>query len=96
MQHRVHVAIEAEDKWGENAALEARYELLAAAVLAATAVLKLFHRLQKQEHRNQLQEIERSVLRESEERFRALTEQSTDIGCGIALRLNSQGEVDRG
>ncbi len=79
MQHHVQVAIEAEDKWAQYAALKARYELLAAAVLAATAVLILFLRLQKQEHLSQLQETERNVLRESEERFRALTEHSTDI-----------------
>jgi len=79
MQHHVQVAIEAEDKWAQGVALKARYELLAAAMLAATAVLILFHRLQKQEHLGQLRETERSVLRESEERFRALTEQSTDI-----------------
>jgi diguanylate cyclase (GGDEF)-like protein/PAS domain S-box-containing protein len=79
MQHHVQVAIEAEDKWAQDAALKARYELLAAAVLAATAVLMLFLRLQKQEHLGQLQETERNVLRQSEERFRALTEQSTDI-----------------
>lgn len=79
MQHHVQVAIEAENKWAQYAALKARYELLAAAVLAATAVLILFLRLQKQEHLSQLQETERNVLRESEERFRALTEHSTDI-----------------
>jgi len=79
MQHHVQVAIEAEDKWAQDAALKARYELLATAVMAATAVLILFLRLQKQEHLGQLQETERNVLRESEERFRALTEQSTDI-----------------
>jgi len=79
MQHYVQVAIEAEDEWAQRAALKARYELLAAAVLAATAVLMLFLRLQKQEHLSQLRETERSVLRESEERFRALSEQSTDI-----------------
>src|SRR5437879_939222 len=79
MQHNVQVAIEAEDKWAQDASLKARYELLAAAVLAATSVLILFLRLQKQEHLGQLQETERNVLRQSEERFRALTEQSTDI-----------------
>ena len=79
MQHDLQVAIEAEDKWAQGAALKARYELLASAVLAATAVLILFLRLQKQEHLGQLRETERNVLRESEERFRALSEQSTDI-----------------
>lgn len=42
---------------------------LAAAVLAASAVLILFLRLQKQEHLSQLQETERNALRESEETF---------------------------
>ncbi len=79
MQHQVQIAIEAEDKWAQGVALRARNELLAAAVLAATAVLILFLRLKRQEHLGQLQETERNVLRESEERFRALTEQSTDI-----------------
>ena len=79
MQHEVQIAIEAEDKWAQGVALRARNELLAAAILAAVAVLILFLRLQRQEHINQLETTERTALRESEERFRALTEQSTDI-----------------
>jgi diguanylate cyclase (GGDEF)-like protein/PAS domain S-box-containing protein len=79
MQHQVQIAIEAEDNWSQRVALRARNELLAAATLAATAILILFLRVQRQEHIGQLEETERSVLRESEERFRALTEQSTDI-----------------
>jgi C4-dicarboxylate-specific signal transduction histidine kinase len=51
--------------------------LLAAAILATIAILILFLWLQRQEHLGQLQETERNALRESEERFRALTEQST-------------------
>ena len=79
MQHQVQIAIEAEDKWAQGVALRARNELLAAAILAATAILILFLRLQRQEHVGQLQETERNALRESEDRFRALTEQSTDV-----------------
>jgi diguanylate cyclase (GGDEF)-like protein/PAS domain S-box-containing protein len=79
MQHQVQIAIEGEDKWAQGVALRARNEFLAAAILAATTILILFLRLQKQEHVGQLQETERNALRESEERFRALTEQSTDI-----------------
>jgi len=79
MQHQLQIATEAEDKWAQEVALRARNELLAAALLAATAILILFLRLQRQEHVGQLQETERNALRESEERFRALTEQSTDI-----------------
>jgi diguanylate cyclase (GGDEF)-like protein/PAS domain S-box-containing protein len=79
MQHQVQIAIEAEDKWAQGVALRARNELLAAAILAATAILILFLRLKRQEHLGQLQATERNALRESEERFRALTEQSTDI-----------------
>ncbi len=79
MQHQVQIAVEAEDKWAQGVALRARNELLAAAILAATTILILFLRLQRQEHAGQLQETERNALRESEERFRALTEQSTDI-----------------
>jgi diguanylate cyclase (GGDEF)-like protein/PAS domain S-box-containing protein len=75
----VQIAIEAEDKWAQVVALRARNELLVAAILAAAAVLILFLRLQRQEHIGQMQETERNALRESEERFRALTEQSTDI-----------------
>jgi diguanylate cyclase (GGDEF)-like protein/PAS domain S-box-containing protein len=78
-QHQLQIAIEAEDKWAQGVALRARNELLAAAILAATGILILFLRLQKQEHVGQLQETERNALRESEERFRALTEHSTDI-----------------
>jgi diguanylate cyclase (GGDEF)-like protein/PAS domain S-box-containing protein len=79
MQHQVQIATEGEDKWAQGVALRARNELLAAAILAATTILILFLRFQRQEHVGQLQETERNVLRESEERFRALTEQSTDI-----------------
>ena len=79
MQHQVQIAIEAEDKWAQGVELRARNELLAAAILAATAILILFLRLKRQEHLGQLQETERNALRESEVRFRALTEQSTDI-----------------
>jgi len=73
MQHQVQIAIEAEDKWAQGVALRARNELLAAAILAATTILILFLRLKRQEHLGQLQETERNALRESEERFRALT-----------------------
>ena len=79
MQHQVQIAIEAEGNWAQAAALRARNELLAAATLAAIAILILFLRLQRQEHIGQLEKTERNALRESEERFRALTEQSTDI-----------------
>jgi diguanylate cyclase (GGDEF)-like protein/PAS domain S-box-containing protein len=79
MQHRVQIAIEAEDRWAQNAGLRARNEVLAAATLTAAGLLLLFLRLQRQEHISQLEVIERTTLRESEERFRALTEQSTDI-----------------
>ncbi len=79
MRTQVRLAIEAEDKWAQGVALKARNELLAAAVLAMAAVLVLFLRLKKQEHLVQLQAAERKVLRESEEHFRDLTEQSTDI-----------------
>jgi diguanylate cyclase (GGDEF)-like protein/PAS domain S-box-containing protein len=79
MQHQVQIASEAEDIWAQGAALRARNELLAAAILAAAAILILFLRLQRQEHIDQLEVTERTALRESEERFRALTEQSTDI-----------------
>jgi PAS domain S-box-containing protein len=79
MQHQVQIAIEAEGNWAQGVALRARNELVAAATLAAIAILILFLRLQRQEHIGQLEKTERNALRESEERFRALTEQSTDI-----------------
>ena len=79
MQHQVQIAIEAEGNWAQGVELRARNELLAAATLAAIAILILFLRLQRQEHIGQLEKTERNALRESEERFRALTEQSTDI-----------------
>jgi diguanylate cyclase (GGDEF)-like protein/PAS domain S-box-containing protein len=79
MQHQVQIAIEAEGNWAQGVGLRARNELLAAATLAAIAILILFLRLQRQEHIDQLAKTERNALRESEERFRALTEQSTDI-----------------
>ena len=79
MQNQVQIAIEAEDKWSQGAALKARNESLVAATLTASAFLILFLRLQRQEHIGQLEVTERTALRESEERFRALTEQATDI-----------------
>jgi diguanylate cyclase (GGDEF)-like protein/PAS domain S-box-containing protein len=79
MQQQLQIAVEAQDKWAQGVALRARNELLAAAILAAVAVLILFLRLKRQEHIDQLEITERTALRESEERFRALTEQSTDI-----------------
>src|ERR1700689_1852491 len=79
MQRQVRVAVEGEDKWAQAVALRARNELLAATIMAAAALLILFLRLQRQEHISQLEETERNTVRESEERFRALTEQSTDI-----------------
>ena len=79
VQHQVQVAVEAEDEWAQSVALRARNEFLAAAILAVTTILILFLGLKRQEHLGQLQETERNTLRESEERFRALTEQSTDV-----------------
>jgi diguanylate cyclase (GGDEF)-like protein/PAS domain S-box-containing protein len=79
MQYQVQTAIDQEDKWAQRVALRATNELLAAAILAAAAFLILLIRLKNQEHFSQLQETERNALRESEERFRALTEQSSDI-----------------
>ena len=79
MQDEAQIVIDAEGKWAQGVAQRARSELLAAGVCTATAILILFLRLKRQEHLGQLQEIERNALRESEERFRALSEQSTDI-----------------
>ena len=79
VQHELHTAIETEENWAQVVVLRARNELLASAILATTAILILFLRLKRHEHIGQLEEAERSALRESEERFRALTEQSTDI-----------------
>ena len=79
MQHQLHMAVAAEDNWAQGRALRGRNELLAAAIMAGAATLILFLRIQRQEHMNQLAVTERNTLRESEERFRALTEQSTDI-----------------
>ena len=79
MQDQAQLVIDAEGKWAQGVAQRASSELLAAGVCTATAILILFLRLKRQEHLGQLQEIERNALRESEERFRALSEQSTDI-----------------
>lgn len=89
MQHEMQLATEAESKWAQAVALEARYELLTAAILAGSAILMLFFQLQKEMHISQLQEAERNALQESEERFRALTEQSTDI----ILIANASGQI---
>lgn len=77
MQHQVQLAIESGNQWA-RVRPKSEIRALPAAVLAGSAVLILFLRLQKQEHLSQLQETERNALRESEERFRALSEQSTD------------------
>jgi diguanylate cyclase (GGDEF)-like protein/PAS domain S-box-containing protein len=79
MQFQLQTAIDEEDKWAQAVASRATNELLSAAILAAAAFLILLLRLKNQEHVTQLQEAERNALRESEERFRALTEQSSDI-----------------
>jgi len=79
MQYQLQLAIDGEDKWAQGVARRATNELMTAALLAAAAFLILFLRLKDQEHSTQLQETERNILRESEERFRALTEQSSDI-----------------
>jgi diguanylate cyclase (GGDEF)-like protein/PAS domain S-box-containing protein len=79
MQYQLQAAIDEEGQWARRDAFRANNELLASAILAAAGLLILFLRLKKQEHVSQLQEIERNTLRESEERFRALTEQSSDI-----------------
>lgn len=79
MQYQLQVAIDDEDKWAQVSAQKATNELLAAAILAAAAFVIVLIHLKNQEHTSQLQETERNALRESEERFRALTEQSSDI-----------------
>jgi diguanylate cyclase (GGDEF)-like protein/PAS domain S-box-containing protein len=89
MQHELQMSIEAEDAWMRAVALKARYELLASTVSGAAAILLLFLWFQKQKHLGQLQEAERNALRESEERFRALTEKSTDI----ILIADPSGEI---
>lgn len=78
-QYQLQIAIDAEGKWAQGAALKSRNELLGAAILATTAILALFLRLKREEHLSQLQKTERNTLRESEERFRTLTEHSNDV-----------------
>jgi diguanylate cyclase (GGDEF)-like protein/PAS domain S-box-containing protein len=79
LQQKIQVAIDTEGKWAESRALTARNELLVAGLLACSATFMAFSGLQKQQYLNELAVTERNALRESEERFRALTEQATDI-----------------
>src|ERR1022692_1109884 len=79
LQSKISEASGAEDQWAEAIALRSRNELLVAAFLAAIAFLTLFLRFQRQKHGTQLAVAERNALQQSEERFRALTERSTDI-----------------
>jgi PAS domain S-box-containing protein len=79
LQSKISEASEAEDQWAEAIALRSRNELLVAAFLAALAVLMLFQRFQMQKHSKQLVVAGRDAFQMSEERFRALTAQSTDI-----------------
>jgi PAS domain-containing protein len=76
LQHQLHQASDAEARAAEAAATRSRIELLIAFVLVAASIVLLFLRFQRQE---QLMFAKQSVLQQSEERFRALTEKSADI-----------------
>jgi PAS domain S-box-containing protein len=85
MQHKIQVAMDNENRWGQSVARTSRNEMLLAGILAAAATLLLYLRLQRRDHISQLE----STFRDGQERFRALTEQSADI----ILIADSAGQI---
>ena len=63
----------------ERMASTTKIGLIMATLLAMGFTLYLFHRLEAQRHKTDLAVIEHSVLRQSEERFRVLTNNAADL-----------------
>ena len=76
LQHRLHQASDREAGVAEAAATRSRSEFAVAVLLGTISVVILFLRFQRQK---QLLLAGQVILRQSEERFRALTEKSADI-----------------
>jgi diguanylate cyclase (GGDEF)-like protein/PAS domain S-box-containing protein len=78
LQYQVHDASEKEAKLAEEKRFKSRIEL-ATAILLSFGSLILGLLFQRQAHLGELMRTKQAALEQSEERFRALTEKSTDI-----------------
>jgi diguanylate cyclase (GGDEF)-like protein/PAS domain S-box-containing protein len=76
LQHRLHQASDREARVAEAATTRSRSEFAVAVLLGTLSLVILFLRFQRQK---QLLLAGQVILRQSEERFRALTEKSADI-----------------
>ena len=76
LQHQLHQAGNPDARVAEAAATSSRIELAIAVVLIPVSLVILLLRFQRQK---QLMFAKQTVLQQSEERFRALTEKSIDI-----------------
>src|ERR1700733_8705821 len=74
--HSLHQTSEEEGRAAEAAAARSRVELGVAVLLGTVSIAILFFRFHRQK---QLMRAKQSMLQQSEERFRALTEKSADI-----------------
>jgi diguanylate cyclase (GGDEF)-like protein/PAS domain S-box-containing protein len=78
LQGQVHEACERESKLAQATVVRSRIALATAALLTV-GILILGLRFQRRRHVMQLMIAQQAALEQSEERFRALTEKSTDI-----------------
>jgi diguanylate cyclase (GGDEF)-like protein/PAS domain S-box-containing protein len=76
LQRQVHQVKDAEQRLADHVITRSRVEFALAILLAAISVLIVFLRLQR---KRQIARTRHTALEQSEERFRALTEQATDI-----------------
>jgi PAS domain-containing protein len=87
LQHQLHKASNGEVRAAAAFVIRSRIEFAIAVLLVTVFVVILFLRTQRQKH---LMFAKQAVLQQSEDRFRALTEKSTDI----VFITNSAGIVN--